>query len=152
MTHNLEFIVTQDRNTGFRVKQVEDKNDFRAWLSIVEEELMGNNSLNPDVFIKFLENNSCYFFLGFEKNMPVATSFLFVSAKGAGVYLVSTKKLNRRKGYGLAMTNQCLLKARELECEHVDLQATQLGKGVYESLGFIEQGAIDVFRIKKNQP
>lgn len=149
MNHNLEFITIQNTNTDFRTIQVQDKNDFREWVLIVEEELMGNNSLNTDVFNNLLENKNCYFFLGFEKNQPVATSFLFVNENNAGVYLVSTKKSHRKKGFGLEMTNQCLLKAKELECKNVELQATELGKGVYKTLGFIEQGAIDVFRIKR---
>lgn len=150
MAHDLEFIVTQNTISQFQVKLVQSKSDFIAWLTIVETELMGIHSLNSDVFNILLENNDCYFFLGFEAKQAVATSFLFVKEKGAGVYLVATKKAHRKKGFGLEMTRHCLLKAKELECEHVHLQATELGKGVYSSLGFVDQGAIGVFRIKKN--
>lgn len=149
MTHNLEHLITQRTIPDFRVIQVQEKKDFREWKSIVEDELMGNNSLNTEVFNCLLENKNCYFFLGFEKNEPVATSFLFVNKNNAGVYLVSTKKPRRKKGFGRKITNQCLLKANELDCKIVELQATELGKSVYRTLGFEEQGAIDVFRIKK---
>ena len=149
MTHNLEVITIRKTNYDFRAIQVQDKNDFKEWRLIVEEELMENNSLNPVVFTSLLENTNCYFFLGFERKQPVSTSFLFVNENTAGVYLVSTKKSHRKKGFGQEMTNQCLLKAKELECKNVELQATELGKNVYITLGFIEQGAIDVFRIKK---
>jgi ribosomal protein S18 acetylase RimI-like enzyme len=150
MTRNLEFVTTQNTNADFKVIQVQDKNDFKEWIAIVEEELMGGKALNRDVFIKLLNNSQCYLCLGLMNDQPVATSFLFVNGKQAGIYLVATRKSWRRQGFGLEMTNQCLLKAKDLACIHVELQATELGKGIYQTLGFTEQGTIEVFRVEKN--
>lgn len=150
MTHDLEHITLHNTTSDFRTIQVENKNDFKEWLLLVEEVLMGSKSLNPAVFTELLENSSCYFFMGLEGNQPVSTAFLFVDGKSAGVYLVATKKSHRRKGFGIAMTNRCLLTAKERNCDNVELQATELGKGVYEALGFKGCGAIDVFTIKSN--
>ena len=149
MTHELKFFGAKKTVSNFHIRSVYHKSDFREWLTIVESELMGNNSLNATLFNLLLENNNCYFYLGFEGKKPVATAFLFAKNKGAGVYLVSTKNSHRKKGFGQEMTKQCLLKAKELKCEQVDLQATKLGTGVYKSLGFEYQGTINVFRIKK---
>jgi predicted GNAT family N-acyltransferase len=149
MTHDLNFLVIQNPIPDFQVKRVSSKSDFEEWLKIVEIELMGNHSLNAEVFNKLLENDNFHFFLGFEGKKPTATSFLFVTNKNAGVYFVSTKNTHRKKGFGREMTIQCILKAKELECINVELQATEIGKGVYKALGFVEQGTIDVFRIKK---
>lgn len=149
MTHDLNFLGTQNTTSNFQVKLIQNKSNLREWLTIVEAELMGNQPLNADVFNNLLENKDCYFFLGYEGKQPVATSFLFVKEKSAGVYLVSTKKSYRKKGFGQEITRQCLLKAKEFKCEHVHLQATKLGTGVYKSLGFVNQGAIGVFKIEK---
>lgn len=151
MTHTLEHLFIQPTIPDFRVIQVQEKEDFREWMLIVKDELMGNIPLNAEVFNRLLENKNCYFFLGFEKNEPVATSFLFVNENNAGIYLVSTKKSHRKKGFGYELTNQCLLKAGELECTLVEIQATELGRSVYRKLGFEEHGLIDVFRIKNTQ-
>lgn len=151
MTHSLEYLDMQRTIPDFQAIQVQDEADLREWKMIVEEELMGNNSLNTELFECLLANSNCYFFLGFEKNEPVATSFLFVNEDSAGVYLVSTKKSHRKKGIGQEMTTQCLKRAKELDCKTVELQATELGRSVYRTLGFEEQGVIDVFRINKTR-
>lgn len=151
MTHNLSSEITQRTIPDFRVTEVQDREVFSAWIMIVEAVLMGNKSLNTELFNWLLENQHCYFFLGLEKNVPVATSFLFVHESMAGVYLVSTSESHRKKGFGRAMTNQCLIKAKELGCTTVELQATELGKPVYERLGFEVNGGIDVFRIEKTR-
>ena len=149
MAHSLNNLTPQNTNPNFKVIRVQIK-DLGIWLSIVEEELMDNKPLNTVLFKNLLDNNNCYFYLGFERNLAVATSFLFVDKKNAGVYLVSTKKTHRRKGFGREMTNHCLLMAKVLRCENVELQATEIGKGVYESVGFTIHGSVDVFRIKKH--
>lgn len=148
MTHNLQLASSPNEIANFHIKLIQSKTDLRKWLAIVESELMGNHSLNADIFDALLDNVNCYFFLGFENNLPVATSFLFVNKKTVGIYLVSTLKSHRKKGYGKAITLQCLLKAKELSCEQAHIQATESGKSVYDSLGFISQGDINVFRIK----
>lgn len=150
MTHNLEHITTLNPDNDFQIIQVESENDLSNWLSIVEEELMGNFPLSATIFNSLLNDGNCSFFLGLYKQQPVATSFLFVNDKIAGVYLVSTKKSARKKGFGLKMTNECLTKSKELQCKAVEIQATELGKGIYKFLGFTNQGKINVFRINKN--
>lgn len=149
MTHDLKTIEKPSVISDFEIKLVERKSDLGEWLKIVESELMANHSLNTDVFNQLLENNNCFFYLGFNRKQPVATSFLYVNDQEAGVYLVSTKKSHRKKGIGKEMTRECLLKSKELKCNRVDLQATEFGRGVYQSLGFENQGIIDVFRVLK---
>ncbi|MBK7966134.1 MAG: hypothetical protein IPK10_13215 [Bacteroidetes bacterium] len=75
MTHSLNDVSLKHANPNFKVLRVQNKNDLREWLSIVEEELMDGKSLDMVVFTNLLENNNCYFFLGLERDEPVATSF-----------------------------------------------------------------------------
>lgn len=149
MTHNLNHITTLKPDIDFQIIQVDNKNDLSNWLSIVQEELMGNLPLSTTIFYPLLNDDNCSFFLGLYKQQPVATSLLFVNDKIVGIYLVSTKKSARKKGFGLKMTNECLTKTRELQCTAVELQATELGKGIYKILGFTNQGKINVFKINK---
>lgn len=149
MTHDLKTLDSASTAANFQVKTVQSQTDFKAWLALVETELMGNLVLNALVFEALLNNEACYFYLGMDGKEPVATSLLFVQQKGAGVYLVATKSSHRKKGFGKEVTRHCLEMAKSLGCDQVDLQATNLGKGVYESLGFVKQGIIDVFRVKK---
>lgn len=148
MSHNLQLIAAPNELPNFRIELVTNKTDFEKWLAIVETELMGGKPLNYNSFSKLLTNKNCYFFLGILDNEPVATSFLFVNKSNAGVYLVSTKATHRKKGYGNELTKRCLLQAKNLKCNRVDIQATTLGEGVYSKLGFITCGAINVFRVE----
>ena len=147
MSHNLTVIDQPDSKNKLTIKLIDKQNDLRKWLDIVEEELMGSKKLNYKLFESLLEEGNSYFFLGIQNDKPVATSFLFKGKSSAGIYLVSTLKTHRKKGIGKLMTLKCLEMAKELKCKKVDLQATDLGKKVYESTGFKDYGAIHVFRI-----
>jgi len=149
MTHDLSASISRNEVRDFTIKPVENERDLNIWQKIVETELINGQGLNPDIFTWLLANKSCHFFLGIEKSKPVATTLLYVNENGGGIYLVATKKANRRKGIGAEMTRVCLEKAKGLNCNQVDIQATELGKRVYASLGFSDQGVIHVFRIKR---
>ena len=106
--------------------------------------------MNPDIFNSLFLRKECHFFLGFVNNQPVATSFLFKKSNIAGIYLVSTLKAHRKKGVGTQMAHKCLELAKVLNSTNVELQATDSGKKIYESLGFKNYGIINVFRIEKS--
>jgi GNAT superfamily N-acetyltransferase len=148
MSHDLNLPTLQSSNSTLQVKLVESNSELRLWQAIVETELMGNHALDYELLKHLLQNKNCYFFLGFEKSKPVTTSFLFVNNTDAGIYLVSTLKTHRKKGYGKEITLQCLVKAKAENCKQVAIQATELGLPVYQSLGFSDQGLIHVFRIQ----
>ncbi len=148
MSHDLNLPTLSSFTPQLQVKLVKSNSDLELWQAIVETELMGNHSLDYELLKHLLQNENCYFFLGFEKSKPVATSFLFVNNTNAGIYLVSTLEAHRRKGYGKEITLQSLVKAKEENCKKVDIQATELGLPVYLSLGFSAQGLIHVFRIQ----
>lgn len=147
MTHDLEKLSPQKKIADFEIKLVENESDLQLWLGIANTELMNNVSLSTDIFNRLLKDENCYFYLGIENNKAVATSFLYTKDNHAGIYLVSTAKKHRKKGYGKALTQQCLDKAKVLRSNRVDIQATELGKPVYASLGFVDKGVINVFGI-----
>ena len=149
MTHDLISISAEHTIPDLQVRLVDNKKDLTAWLELVENELMGNHSLNKEVFMQLMSHENCFFFLGIQGKQPVATSLLYLNDKHAGIYLVSTKSDYRKKGIGKEITRVCLKKARDLACNRVDIQATNLGRGVYQSLGFVDRGIINVYSIKR---
>ena len=149
MSHSLKDLPALPTRSDFKTIQVQTNSELDSWLSIVKDELMGGVSLNKSVFAQLLQLEPCTFFLGIENNLPVASSLLFKEQQLAGIYLVATKKTHRKKGYARYMTLQCLLKAQEMGSKRAELQATELGKRVYENLGFSHEGAIHVHRIEK---
>ena len=76
------------------------------------------------------------FYTGFVDREPVATSALFMSNRVAGVYNVATLDAYRRRGFGQAMTWHAVEDGMEADCLIASLQASDMGRPVYERMGF----------------
>ena len=79
-------------------------------------------------------------FVGRLDGRVVGTSELSISHGVAGVYWVSTLEPYRGRGIGTALTVAALLEARERGLRIGTLQASKLGRGVYERMGFVAVG------------
>jgi len=80
----------------------------------------------------------------------VAVSSVFVDGGVAGVYNVATLESHRRRGIGEAMTWRSVSRGRETGCVVATLQASELGKPVYERMGFRVVAPYKTFR-RRNQ-
>lgn len=75
-------------------------------------------------------------FLGTAGDEPVATATLIRSGGVAGVYNVATLPGHRRRGYGEALTWQAVSAGAARGCDMAALQASEMGRPVYERMGF----------------
>jgi GNAT superfamily N-acetyltransferase len=75
-------------------------------------------------------------YTGFVDGEAVATSALFMSNHVAGVYNVATLDAHRRRGLGEAITWRAVLDGAAAGCQMASLQASEMGKPVYERMGF----------------
>ena len=75
-------------------------------------------------------------FVGYLDDQPVATNMLFHGGGVASVYAVATVPSARGKGIGAAITLKPLLEAREDGYIYAVLFSTELGKSVYQRIGF----------------
>ncbi|PCJ24185.1 MAG: hypothetical protein COA94_07555 [Rickettsiales bacterium] len=76
-------------------------------------------------------------FVGYANNQPVATSGLFITDV-AGIYDVSTKPNEQRKGYGSAMFHTALAYAKNKGLKTSILQASPDGLNIYKRFGYKE--------------
>jgi GNAT superfamily N-acetyltransferase len=67
---------------------------------------------------------------------PVAVSSLVMTGGLAGVYAVATLPHARKRGIGTAMTLHAMAEGRRRGATMATLQATPMGRPVYESIGF----------------
>lgn len=74
--------------------------------------------------------------VGYEGDEPVASSQLVVHGSVAGLYYIATMESARRKGYGEAITRAAMQEGIARGCDAVCLQASSLGRPVYERIGF----------------
>jgi len=102
-----------------------------------------------DVWHKFLslvDLDTVQPYIAWLEGEAVAISLLFLGAGVAGIYAVATIPEARRKGVGAQVTLYPLLRAREMGYKAGILQASEMGEGVYRSIGFQEYCKIRSFR------
>lgn len=78
------------------------------------------------------------FFVGYVGGRLVASSLLYLSEGVAGISFVATVPEARRRGYGAAMTWAALEAGRRAGARVGYLQASAMGRPVYEAMGFRE--------------
>lgn len=76
------------------------------------------------------------FYVGYHDGAPVACGALIVTDGLAGVQIIGCVPEARRKGYGEAMTWQAVRRGHELRCDIAGLQASEMGRPIYERMGF----------------
>ena len=75
-------------------------------------------------------------FVGYLDDRPVATNMLFKGGGVASLYAVATVPSARGKGIGAAITLKPLLEARDDGYIYAVLFSTEMGKSVYQRIGF----------------
>ncbi|HUF53440.1 MAG TPA: GNAT family N-acetyltransferase [Dehalococcoidia bacterium] len=85
---------------------------------------------------KLLMDESWQAWVAYEDVEPVATAQLATTGDVGGVYYVGTLDGYRGKGYGALTTRIAVDEAARKGCQMVGLQASPVGRPVYERLGF----------------
>jgi ribosomal protein S18 acetylase RimI-like enzyme len=85
-------------------------------------------------------------YLGQADGRAVAASTLVLTGSTAGIYNVATVNDFRRRGIGEAMTWHCVSRGLESGCSVAVLQASSMGRPVYERMGFRTVAPYRTFR------
>ncbi len=133
------------KNTVEDIRRVEDAETLESWIKIVEVELMKGGKIDRQAFVNLLEHASCQFYLAYVDGVPASTSLTFINQNTVGVYLVATAAKFQRRGLGTAVTAHSLNVIQDKNITHAYLQATDIGKSVYASIGFEDLGKIGGF-------
>jgi GNAT superfamily N-acetyltransferase len=123
---------------GFTIQPVLENETLKQWCQVC---VKGNGM--PDFVtegyyevMQYVDPKIGRAYIGVLNGEVVATSLLFLAAGVAGIGNVATLPAARRQGIGTLMTLTPLLEARGIGYKAGVLQATQMGEGVYRSLGF----------------
>jgi hypothetical protein len=137
-----ELKVDRDPPSELDIRIVNDEETLQAWARIVTVGLFDRPESDAVYFAHMIsglaKSGKVTLYLGFCGDQAVASSSLFSNGGVAGVYLVATLSGFRNRGIGRSITLAPLLKAKTKGFRTAILQATQLGRSVYEGLGFIE--------------
>ena len=88
-----------------------------------------STAMDPELFVHLL---------AWEADQPVGCGTAFLDAGTAGVYNIAVLESARGRGIGHAITAALMNVGVEAGCTNAVLHATELGRPVYERLGFEE--------------
>lgn len=122
---------------GFEILQVTDESgleDHRRTMTAgfdadpsVAEAMMG---------IGLLDRPEGAVYVGYLDGLPVTSGLGWRTGRTIGVYNIATISAARRRGFGEAMTARALADGRAAGCDVAALQASSMGRPIYERMGF----------------
>ncbi len=75
-------------------------------------------------------------YVGYVDGAPVATSAVIATHRVAGVYNVACLPSHRKRGLGEAMTWHAVVAGAAMGCTMASLHASEMGRPIYERMGF----------------
>lgn len=119
------------------IQRVIDDDTLRGHTAVVADAFAWPPSLLARVFTRRLIADPGWTgYVGYLDGRPVATAQLIVTDGVAGIYYVGTLEAHRRGGFGEAMSRQALNEGAAAGCDMASLQASPLGRAIYERMGF----------------
>jgi ribosomal protein S18 acetylase RimI-like enzyme len=115
----------------------------REQLALFRETAFRGFGYPPQVAPRFLNDRlltlpNVRMYAGAVAGEVVATSVLVTTGTVAGIYWVGTLDAHRRRGYGEALTWAAVAAGQRAGCTVASLQASAIGKPVYERMGFAQ--------------
>jgi len=83
-----------------------------------------------------LDRPECVVYVGYADGDPVISGLGWRTGRTIGVYSIATVESARRRGYGAAMTARAVADGVAAGCDVAALQASEMGRSIYERLGF----------------
>lgn len=113
-------------------KRVLNDENAKTWSDIYP--LSFNYVISKETLIHNFEHAKFYL-VHFEEK-PVGTLTLFQTGKTMGIHGVGIIPEVRKKGFAEEIMKFAINKAIDADCQYAQLQASDLGKGIYARLGF----------------
>jgi GNAT superfamily N-acetyltransferase len=86
--------------------------------------------------LSLLDRPECVVYVGYADGDPVVSGLGWRTGRTVGVYSIATIESARRRGYGAAMTARVVADGVVAGCDVAALQASEMGRPIYERLGF----------------
>lgn len=131
---------------GFEVRVIRDDSGLEDHMAVAAE---GFEMARPmvDEFIgpRLWEAPGCTVYVGYADGAPVTAGFTVRSGRTIGVYTIATVLSARGRGYGEAMTRRIVADGAAAGCDVAVLQASSMGRPIYERIGFRLVQEYDVY-------
>jgi ribosomal protein S18 acetylase RimI-like enzyme len=124
--------------SNLETKLVSNKTEANTWAKIFEKSF--GYRILPDTIIKTISEFDYY--IAYSQNTAVGTAISYKTNDIIGVHSVGIPPEMRRKGYAKQIMKLLINDAIKKGCEYMTLQASDMGKNLYLSLGFKEEFVI----------
>lgn len=167
LCRNSEFELDSNRQPYMVVNKRVDQSDLPSWLTIDSAPSVKLASDFTDIGIagfckdedtergtremlvaKEIFTPISQYFVGYVDGEPAASVCFWISRAMAGVYWVATKPEFRRRGIAEIMTRHATNVAFDSGVGAVTLQASAMGRGVYERIGYRTVGVYNSYKVK----
>jgi len=152
MAIDLDELKTPRPPPGFKLERAKGKDRLEAYVRLLIPAYQAPPSM-VEPFIRMILHtdlgDSFRHYIGHLDGRPVAASSVLLASGVAGLYNVATMPDVRGKGIGAFMSSAPLLEARENGYRIGVLQASDMGRPVYERLGFQNRGRLICYSLPR---
>jgi ribosomal protein S18 acetylase RimI-like enzyme len=126
----------EEYESNMQVKVATSNEELDLWAQVASETFGISAFELKEFFEPLIKVAGAIPFLIYYDNIPATTSLVYCYDQVAGIYAMSTRENFRRKGLGGAAVQACLKEAKNNNISYAVLYASQMGKPLYESMGF----------------
>lgn len=146
MSLNLNKIHSCPRNNKISVKQITTEYEIlNLWVSLVVKSYNIIDVLSFQKYVSCLINKAD-FYIGYYEDKPAATNMTIFRDDTIDIHWIGTVPEYRKKGLGEIVTCFPLLQ-RDTQATKSILYASDMGKPLYEKMGFAVEGACHVYKL-----
>ncbi len=128
-------------------REVKDEGAALLWESLFEKAF--NYKIHHGLLLKSYDEVN--YLIAYDKASPVGTALIYYTKNEVvGIHSMGIIPEMRRKGYAEKMMHSMLYEAVNKGYNYAVLQASAMGKGLYEKLGFEEQFLMRNYALEQN--
>ncbi|MBB6462007.1 GNAT family N-acetyltransferase [Flammeovirga kamogawensis] len=130
--------------------EVTSKNDIEGFASTASASF--GYYVDKKVIAQIIEqSNKIKLFLYKLNNKYLGCGMIFIDASNnAGLHMIGTLPEGRGKGIGKSITERLIIEAKRYKSNYCVLNASLMGKPIYEKLGFKPYGELQTYRVLEN--
>jgi len=140
-----DFIGPNFHSDNFHIHEVADAASLSNWLNVVKPVLMPNKILSKELLNSWVNRDEFILLTGMEGNQPVSAGMAFLNDQSAGLYFIVTLPSFIGKGYASNIVSKLIGNCFSKGYGEIVLHATQVGKTLYQKLGFVPEGTISTY-------
>ncbi len=123
-------------NPELKVKKVNSPSEFKLWINVVNEALIGWSMLSIEHYHTWISCDGLSFYLAYCDGTPIATVLTIQDGDAASVEFVSTLKEYRNQGAATTVCMEALRELRNKGVKTVTLRSSNKAIPLYTKLGF----------------